>query len=141
MIYELLIPRALTSANARIVNSGATRWAYAKARDKWADDIRTAMLKQRIPEATGRRRVTLTRLMGKGQKVWDGDNLQGGAKYVRDAMQPSRRVKTKNGAVLVRGAGLIVSDGAKDAEFVYEQERAADGKPATRITVEDLDGP
>lgn len=136
----MLIPRALISANARIVNSGATRWAYAKARKEWVRDIRNSMLALRIPPATGKRRITLTRLMGKGQRLFDDDGLAGGAKFVRDAMQRPYPWSTKNGVKTVDGASLIIDDSATSAEFVYEQTRAADGKAATLITIEDLDG-
>jgi hypothetical protein len=138
MTWQLLIPRALVSANARIVNSGPTRWAYAKARKAWVKDIGNAMLAIRVPDASGKRRITLTRLLGKGQGFFDDDDLSGGAKFVRDAMQRPYVYSTKNGVKTVEGASLIITDGEKDAEFIYKQQRAVDGKAATLITVEDL---
>jgi len=138
MTWEFVIPRAISSANARIVNSGKTRWAYSKSRNAWADDLRRAMQIHRIPDASGKRKITITRLMGHGQRAFDDDDFVGGAKLVRDAMQRPRKVQRMSGVLLVKGASLIMTDGASDAEFVYEQARAADGKAATLITVEDV---
>ena len=118
--WQFTLPLELESLNAHRVNSGATRWSYKRKRDGWAMALR-ATVPRAILAANGKRRVTLTRLMGKGQRAFDRDNLVGGAKGLVDAM--------------VR-VGLLLGDSAEHAEIHYDQERAA--TPGVRVLVEEL---
>lgn len=94
--------------NARLVNAGDNRWRYKQERDAWHWELKAARLHWKVPKATGRRRVTMTRLFGGRQKEWDPDNLSGGMKPIVDAL------------VL---EGLLVGDDAASAQIYYEQVR------------------
>lgn len=118
--WQFTLPLELESLNARRVNVGATRWSYKRKRDGWAMALR-AIVPRAILAVEGKRRVTLTRLMGKGQRAFDRDNLVGGAKGLVDAM--------------VR-VGLLLGDDAEHAEIHYDQERAPE--PGVRVLIEEL---
>ena len=133
MSWDLLIPRAITSQNRSGVNKGAARYGYKTERDRWAWDIKMAAKAAGIPPATAKRKVTITRLMGKGQREYDVPNLWGGIKALCDAMCIDRMYRGKTRP----GAGVIVDDSPKWAVFEVAQARAADDKPATLITIED----
>ena len=134
--WTFTIPRAIPSANAHIVNGNhrATAGKYRRFRNVWAQDFRTAALSLRIPAATAKRHVTITRLIGKGQREYDYDNLVAGSKAVVDAMKPPVRRR----GVPVMGASLIVDDGPAHVLVTYLQERAVDGVAATRIVIEEV---
>ena len=110
--WQTMIPRAVNSGNARIHNVGASRWAYKAERQGWERDMLAVRLAMGIPVATTRRRVTLTRLIDKGQRAFDEDNLRTGCKPIVDAM-----VK----------AGMLVGDRPQDAEIHYAQTKAIGG--------------
>jgi hypothetical protein len=137
--WSFTIPRAVPSANDRLCNGRdrVSRAMYARARDSWANDLAVMMRVHGIPAATAPRRVTITRLWGKRQRLWDDDNLSGGAKLVRDAMRASHAYKRKGATRWVVGAGLIVDDSARWVTVDYVQVRAPDGVAATRIDVSD----
>lgn len=101
--------RQVESLNARNVNVHGWRGGvYKRDRDAWQWVIKVERINQRIPTATGRRRVTLTRLYSGRQHEFDRDNFSGGAKIVMDA--------------IVR-EGLLVDDKNEWAEVIYVQER------------------
>lgn len=132
--WTFTVPRAIASQNRATVNRGRARYGYRDERARWVWDLTMAARAAGIPLASGRRRVTIVRLMGRGQRELDVPNLWGGAKLPIDALcQP----RTFRGQVRP-GAGLIVDDSPRWVEIEMGQERAADGRPATRITVEDL---
>lgn len=106
--WNISVDREIRSLNAHRGNYGAQRWAYKADREAWQQWFIVARRNQDIPEATGKRRVTITRLIGYQQREFDHDNLVGGCKVVVDAM--------------VR-AGLLVSDKPADVEVTYRQER------------------
>jgi hypothetical protein len=135
-VWRFIVPRALASANAHVVNGNhaATAARYRTFRNVWAADLRACKAANRIPDATGKRLVTITRLMGKGQRPFDYDNLVAGAKPVVDAMKPPANRRGRR----TDGASLIVDDGPAYVRVTYEQERSADGRPGTLITVEDV---
>jgi hypothetical protein len=134
--WTITVPRALSSQNRAATNGrGQFGARYRDDRGKWVWDITMAMRSAAVPKATGKRRITITRLMGKGQREWDVPNLWGGIKLPLDACCADRVFRGKNRA----GAGLIVDDAAKWADIEVKQERAADGKAATRIVVEDIE--
>lgn len=132
--WEIRIPRAISSQNRAFTSKGSGRYGYKTERDRWAWDIAMAARAAGIPKATGKRRVTITRLMGKGQRLFDVPNLWGGIKALCDAMCAERVYRGKTRP----GAGLIVDDSPAWAEFAVEQARAADDKPATLITIEEV---
>ena len=136
MAWRILIPRSIPSANAHIVNGNhaATAYRYRAFRNVWAADLRTCKQSLRIPDATGKRLVTITRMMGKGQREYDYDNLVAGAKAVVDAMKPPANRRGRQ----VNGASLIVNDDPKHVLVTYTQERSALGEPGTLITIEDV---
>lgn len=120
--WAFVIPREVLSLNAHRTNAGS-RWGQRKYRDD-----RTAwqqwFMVRHDRESTGahrRRRVTLTRVMGKGQREFDADNLSGGMKVCVDAM--------------VR-AGWLRDDTKQWAEIHYAQERGA--VAGLRVLVEEL---
>ncbi len=114
----------LHSMNRHVVNFGAARHAYRRERDAWAWLARAARLKHRIAIATGRRRLTLTRIYAGRQRELDRDNLAGGAKPLVDA--------------LVR-EGLLVDDTSRWLELHHDQERGtAPGDRGVRVLLEEL---
>ena len=119
--WSFHVDREIKSGNARIVNGSVTRWVYAKNRDAWQWELRTARLLQGAPKATGKRRVTLTRHYTGRQRPFDRDNLATGCKVVVDAM--------------VR-EGLLVNDDAGSAEIHYAQAKSE--TPGVAIVVEVL---
>lgn len=119
--WTLHVDRDPPSLNDRVFNAGPRRWRYKRERDAWGWEIRAARLLQRVPTATSRRRVTLTRVYSGRQQERDVDNLAGGMKAVVDAL------------VLER---LLVGDEPAHAELHYAQER---GTPiGLRILIEEL---
>lgn len=132
--WRLLIPRAISSQNRSGMNKGAARYGYKTERDRWAWDIKMAAKALGVPTATAKRKVTITRLMGKGQREFDIPNLWGGIKALCDAMCLDRVYRGKTRP----GAGIIVDDSPKWAEFAVEQCRSATGEPATLLLIEDI---
>jgi Holliday junction resolvase RusA-like endonuclease len=119
--WELHIAKDPPSLNDRLHNAGASRWRYAKERAAWAWLIRQARLVSSATRATGKRRVTLTRVYAGRQKERDADNLAGGMKAIVDA--------------LVR-EGLLIDDAPRFAEIHHAQVR---GEPTgLRIEIEEL---
>ena len=119
--WTLRPPFEVESLNAHRVNAGHGRWAYAKVRKAWLQALIVEARATSCPEATGMRRVTITRVYSGRQRAYDGDNLRGGCKPLVDAM------------VL---AGLLVDDDAANAQVHYAQERGE--QSSTRILVEEL---
>lgn len=111
-IWQTRILRTVKSGNARVHNVGGSRWQYKAERQGWERDMLAVRRAMGIPVATTRRRVTLTRLIDKGQRAFDEDNLRTGCKPIVDAM-----VK----------AGLLVGDRPQDAEIHYAQIKAICG--------------
>ena len=136
MAWRFLVPRSIPSANAHIVNGNhaGTASKYRSFRNVWAADLRTCKQVLKIPDATGKRLVTITRLMGKGQREYDYDNLVAGSKAVVDAMKPT---SSRCGRQTL-GASLIVDDDPASVLVTYLQEKADNGQPATLITIEDV---
>lgn len=110
-VWILKLSKDPSSLNAHIHNAGHTRYAYAKERDEWHWLIKHERLKQKIPKAIQRRRVTLTRQYAGRRKERDIDNLSGGMKSCVDA--------------IVR-EGLLVNDSPQYAELHYKQNRVSE---------------
>lgn len=125
--WVFMIERDPPSLNARIHNSGASRWQYRAERDVWSGELMVARVNHRITPARRRRRVTLERVYGGRQKERDRDNLVGGMKAVVDAL------------VL---QGLLVDDTPAHAELHYGQLAIGrvppPGMRGLRVTIEDL---
>jgi hypothetical protein len=111
--WSFTIPIAMPSANA-MHRRGFNHHVYRRLRD----DI--LMLVQAygrgVPAATGPRKVTLTRLIGKNGKLYDADNLVAGCKPLVD--------------VLVM-RGLLQGDAPHQVVVEYQQERS--GEHGTRV--------
>lgn len=121
--WTFRIDRDPPSLNSRLYNAGPRRWAYKRERDTWTLEVRNMRLLRRLPIATTRRRVTLTRQFTGRQKLRDVDNLIGGAKIIVDAL------------VL---EGLLLGDAEIHAEIHYGQVQAA---PAGLVVlIEEFEG-
>lgn len=118
--WSFHIPRDIASMNSHTVNNRAG-WAYRKERDGWASDLRVIRTTQRIPEASTKRRVTITRVYIGRQQEMDYANLVGGAKACVDALKI---------------AGLIVDDAPAWLEDCYAQLRG--GFRGTSFLVEEI---
>jgi Holliday junction resolvase RusA-like endonuclease len=122
--WMLLIDREIESGNRHTYNVGGSRFRYARDRDSWQWEFRSFRLLRKIPRATGKRRLTLTRFYDGRQREMDVDNLSTGAKLVVDA--------------LVR-EGLLVDDRREFAEVHYKQARQA--PRGTGVLLEELTTP
>lgn len=170
-MWSFTLPIDLSSANMRIVNGrhAATAAMYRRRRDTWVSWMCLAARHAGLPfvgdagrtvglmyvvlgdgdVAKWRRRVTIVRLMGRGQRAFDDDNIAAACKGLRDAMQRPRtygkRMKfggRTSGLVVqvpIAGAGIVWDDSCRWSEWRYAQERAADGRPGVRVTVEDIE--
>lgn len=121
--WSFVVDMQIESLNAHRVNAGA-RWiqaAYRKRRDAWQWEFRVARLRDGIPLAKARRRVTITRCYSGKQRELDRDNAVGGSKSCLDAL---------------RNEGLILDDKQADVEVIYQQVRMAQSR--TMITIEEL---
>ncbi len=123
--WEFVLPLETLSLNAQ-KRSGDSKWAhirYKKERNAWRTAVMVARINNRITPATGKRRVTLTRLYSGRQREMDDDNCKAGMKPVRDSL------------VLER---LLKDDSREHAEIHYVQVRATDGVSALRVKIEEL---
>jgi hypothetical protein len=103
------------------------RWkhpkAYRRLRNQYEHDVTYSAMAAKVPKATGKRRLSVTRLYCGRARPFDPTNLYGGAKPLVDA--------------IVR-AGLLVDDKAEWLELgTWGQERT-EKTTATRITLEDV---
>ncbi len=152
MTWTFTLPIDLSSANLRIVN-GKDRVAaakYRRARDGAAGMCYWRAKQSGMPMierdhgtvGLGRRRVTITRLIGARQRAFDDDGMVATCKGLRDAMQRPRTYGKRIGEHVVQvpiaGAGIVWDDSAKWSTWVYRQERAVDGRAGVRIEVSDI---
>lgn len=109
------------SQNAIAQNKGGRRYLYKRVRDSFEILLIDAKNRQRIPDATSKRRVyVVRRYSGRGQER-DRGNLIGGCKPLLDAMTRAR---------------LIVDDRVECIEDHYAQCRA--DASGTDIILEEL---
>lgn len=120
--WDLFIPREAPGMNARVINSGKSAHLYRRERDAWCMWFRAERLRQRLPVATDKRRVVMTRLYGGRQQERDIDNLIGGMKCVVDAMVIEK---------------LLVDDAPRFAELHYQQ-RAEPTKRGLEVRLEEV---
>lgn len=135
MTWTLTINRSIPSRNVTSKDHWSRR---SKARKLWAHDIGWAARELGIPEATGKRRLRITRLMGKGQKRFDEDN------HDIKALVDSLKRPTgggRPGHQMTAGCSLIIDDSPRYLDLVLPvvDERAADGVPGTRLELEDCE--
>lgn len=142
MTWTFSLPIDLPSANAHVVNGkhAVTAAIYRTQRDRWAWWAEVAARGQGCPLFTERsdprrRRVTIVRLLGARQRDYDDDNLIAACKGLRDAMQRPRVSRGRR----IPGAAIVVDDSARWSTWSYAQERAADGRPGVRVTIEDIE--
>lgn len=146
----LEVPIPLSSGNDHVVN-GRDRVVgsiYRRRRDTWAGAVRTvarsagvALLDARpfvdehgrVIAPRPRRKVTIVRMIGKGQREWDGDNMVAACKALRDACQVPRNFRKR----WVAGAAIVVDDSPKWSEWSYRQERATNGVASVRLEIEE----
>lgn len=95
-----------------------------------------------IPRFTGRPRVTLTRLWGKGQRALDTVNLYGSFKPLEDAMRAQKKAggRRDRGRGKQGGLGIIEDDSQAAVELVVQQRKndlpGYEGRPCVLIVVE-----
>ena len=65
-------------------------------------------------------RITLVRIKAKGQRRYDGDNLQSGFKAIRDGI----------------AMYLDIDDGSDRLDWIYEQEKGGDERGSVRVEIE-----
>ena len=106
--WNFIVPLTLPSPNERVVNEGQSRWRYAKLRDDCRLSVMAESRRLRIPRATGRRRVVLTRFYAGRQRAMDRGNWISACKPLLDAL------------VLER---LITGDQIDQVEDYYRQEK------------------
>lgn len=130
MIFTVVINAKVPNANDRVVNRSSRNKAmkrafaimgakYRSQRGMWKLLVRHAMQEARVPTATKKRTIALTRLYSGREREWDYGNLVGGCKVVLDAMVD---------------AGLLVDDSPKWSEQIYKQERGAESGLRVEVT-------
>lgn len=97
-------------------------YAYKKLRDTLESWLMVGRTNHRIPKATGRRRLTITRYAKHERYLLDRGNFVGGCKPLLDAA--------------IR-QGLIIDDKEVHLDDVYEQQIDAK-RPRTELRIEDL---
>ena len=108
-------------------NTGQSRhWSAAnKQKHIFANMLRQLRLKATPPPY--KQRVTVTRILGKGERLWDADSvLRGNAKQLLDAMVD---------------AGYFIDDSPKHVAEVFGKQDASQRKdgPAIRVEIEKAD--
>lgn len=105
-----------------------SQWVYRSYRKGFQD--RFSEVAHQFTKAERYRRITLTRVYGKGPKggrcyPFDTDNLAQGAKPIIDS--------------LVKDFALLIDDDPKSCERVYRQEPSTDGKHYLKIKIEEFE--
>ena len=119
--WTFSLPVAAGSQNKGGFNKGAAMHSYRRARGAWIGYLSVMARHHKIPPATGRRAVRITRQYSGLKRPFDYGNLVGGLKAVVDAMQREIGGKAK----AIPGAGLIVDDSEKWFVGIYEQRKGA----------------
>ena len=117
--YTLAIPIPVPSQNV-LRRRYRNRHAYAALRSKFGLAVLFAKRHANVPEATGKRRMRVVRLVGPRGRMYDYGNLVGGCKPLVDEL-----VK----------AGLLVDDSPQHVVEEYDQERAPEH--GVRIELQD----
>lgn len=101
----------LTPSQNVLVRKYRNKFAYAKLRDRLQQWIMAGMANGRIPKATRKRTLTITRYTRHRQFLLDRGNLVGGCKPLLDAATRQ---------------GLILDDREDYLDDIYEQQVDAD---------------
>jgi hypothetical protein len=122
--WEFAISKELASLNRSAKNGrvAGARAVFRRELGQWQSWMRVARMNNGITPPRGKRRVTITRLIGYRQREFDRDNLVGGGKAIVDAM--------------VR-EGLLLGDDPTRSEVHYEQVRR-DGALGIRVLLEEF---
>lgn len=120
-MHTLHIPLSIPSQNV-LRRKYKNRHAYARLRKRFCWAVWVAKLRAEVPEATGKRRMRIVRLVGPRGRMYDYGNLVGGCKPLVDEL-----VK----------AGLLVDDSPDHVIEEYDQERA----PEHGVRIELVDVP
>lgn len=110
----------IPSQNEIASNKGGGRFKYRAVRNLFYTDIRNALEIVRIPFASSKRRVLITRFYSGRCRDFDKGNLIGGCKPLMDSLVSH---------------GLVFDDSPKWIEAHYFQERSHES--STRITIEE----
>jgi Holliday junction resolvase RusA-like endonuclease len=121
--WEFFVPHTVKSGNHKPHNVGAARHQYRKEREGWERTMAFLKYEHKVTQATSKRRVTLTRIIGHRQRAFDTDNLATGLKPCVDAM--------------VR-VGMLVNDDAAHAEIHRSQEKRGRSFGGLVVLIEEL---
>ncbi len=119
--WSFVIPRVLPSLNERIHN-GKRGWRYRRVREAWISDMQAMRMSLPVRDRTrilNKRRVTITRLFSKHQRLMDKANVD--TKACVDAMV---------------SVGLLADDSPQWLELHVKQERGQER--GTRVSIEEL---
>lgn len=120
---ELILPLEWPSQNVLGANrKGYAGYTYRKYKARFEGCLRK--YSKTVPRATGWRRAYLIRRYGARCRPFDHGNLVGGAKPLIDALV---------------NLGYLKNDDQKHFLGSYHQEKAADGKNALAIRLEETD--
>lgn len=98
-----------------------TNYTYRNWRKKWEEEFGPWL--HSIPRAPKLRRVTITRVFGKGKRPFDRVNFAGGCKPLLDTLV---------------NCGALYDDSPTWCMDYYLQERALDGVDRMRVMIEEL---
>ena len=119
MTWTVTIPMAIPSGNEiKRALYHRNRGYYKRIRSDFGLLLRG--LSKHIPQATGPRQVTITRLIPKRGKSYDHDNFVAGAKPLMDELVAS---------------GLLIGDAPGQVAVTYQQEKGE--KVGTVVALED----
>ena len=118
MIWTIKISAATPSGNTTLRQHWAARASH-KVTLGW---LLASALNHlpKIPDATGRRRLTITR---HGKRALDRDNLSAGMKGLID---------------VIKERHLIIDDRPQDCELVFEQKPCGKAAPWVEILLEEI---
>ena len=115
----------LKAESGNVVGSpgkGRKGWRYRKEKNKYTAAVLNSG--STCTGATGKRRLWITRLWGKGQRAFDVDNMAWGLKPLVDAI-----VKK----------GWLLDDTPGKVERIYRQEKSPSGLNQIIVRIEELD--
>lgn len=110
--------------NAALSNNNEGQTRHFGASVKWKRLYQRALLGKRRTPPDYPQRITITRILGKGERLWDADSvLRGSAKQLIDAL---------------KDAGFMVDDSPKYITEVFGKQDATQRSngPAIRIEFE-----
>jgi Holliday junction resolvase RusA-like endonuclease len=115
---------ALSGNVTKSSGRGRSGWKYRDHRKECTLAVGKVLKYTDVPQAEMKRRVTVTRLWGKGCRAFDVDNLAWGFKPLFDEL---------------KSRGLIVEDSPKWVDRIYRQAKSEDGRPKVLVRIEELE--